>query len=273
MDYALNPYGGCEHGCIYCYAPGHTRSDPATWRVVRVKRNIADRLARELPFADGVIGIGTVTDPYQAAEGRFRLTRSCLEILAERGREIHMHTKSDLVLRDLDVLEGMRATVGITFTAVDDRGSRMPEPGAPLPGARLRALRRLVDAGVDCYALVAPVMSTARGSEGAIMDALASSGVRRAMIDPLNLRLVDTARLDRMGITPCPECESAMADAARERGIRVVRRRTRPRGTTQRFEPETGRLGKVLIEGLNYRTPRNIGGILCTGTVTSPSSF
>lgn len=228
MDYALNPYGGCEHGCIYCYAPGHTRSDPATWRVVRVKRNVADRLARELPFAEGVIGIGTVTDPYQAAEGRFRLTRSCLEILSARGREVHMHTKSDLVLRDLDLLAGMRATVAVTFTSVDDRVSRMTEPGAPLPGARLRALRGLVDAGVDCYALVAPVMSTVRGTEGAMMDALASAGVGRAMIDPLNLRLVDTTRLDRMGITPCPDCESALADAARDRGIRVFRRSGHP---------------------------------------------
>ena len=157
LDYALNPYTGCEHGCVYCYAPGVTHNDLRTWRVVRVKRNIPERLARELPAVDGVIGVGTVTDPYQYAERKFRLTQMCLEILHDRNRRVHIHTKSDLVVRDLDLLRDMDARVGITITNIDDRISKMTEPGAPLPGARLSALRELVEAGVDCYALIAPV--------------------------------------------------------------------------------------------------------------------
>ena len=219
MDYALNPYGGCEHGCIYCYAPGHTHSDLAEWRVVRVKRNVIDRLSRELPFADGIIGIGTVTDPYQAAEGRFRLTRGCLEVLASRGRRVHIHTKSDLILRDIDILSGMDCVVGITFTGVDPKVSKMTEPGAPLPEARLRAISGLMDGGVRTYALIAPTMSIAEGREAEIVDALRSTGVRRVYVEPLNLRLVDTTRLDRMGITPSPKAVAEIARLCREAGI------------------------------------------------------
>ena len=220
MDYALNPYGGCEHGCVYCYAPGYTHSELSGWRVVRVKRNVVERLARELPYVSGTVGIGSVTDPYQAAEGRFRLTRGCLELLSARGLPVHVHTKSDLVLRDLDLLSGMEAVVGVTVTGVDDRVSKMTEPGAPLPSARLRALRRLADAEVECYALVAPVMSTLEGREAELLDALLDAGVREVYQDSLNLRLVDTSRLDRMGIRPSPLAEAELRRLCEAAGVR-----------------------------------------------------
>ncbi|MDO5861296.1 MAG: radical SAM protein [Thermoplasmata archaeon] len=223
MDYAVNPYGGCEHGCIYCYAPGHTHSELSEWRVVRVKRNVVDRLAKELPYVQGTVGLGTVTDPYQAAERRFRLTRGCLELLASRGMCVHIHTKSDLVLRDLDLLRDMDAVVGMTITTVDDRISKMTEPGAPLPRARLQTLERLVEEGVDAYALVAPVMSTLEGLEGDLMDALRETGVSEVYMDSLNLRLVDTTRLDRMGIRPSPEAESILDSLCRDCGVKGTR--------------------------------------------------
>lgn len=222
MDYALNPYGGCEHGCIYCYAPGHTHSDLSTWRVVRVKRNIADRLVRELPFAEGVIGIGSVTDPYQAAERRFLLTKRCLEVLSSKCRSVHIHTKSDLIVRDLDLLSGMDCVVGMTITTADDRISMMTEPGAPLPGARFDALAELVDAGIRSYVLVAPVMSTLEGREEELADRLKEAGVEAVFYDHLNLRLVDPTRLERMGIRPSPEAERKFRDACLSRGLDIV---------------------------------------------------
>lgn len=221
IDYALNPYGGCEHGCIYCYAPGTTHTDPSQWRVVRVKRNIPERLARELPAVEGTIGIGTVTDPYQYAERKFRLTQMCLEVLSARGRRVHIHTKSDLVLRDLDLLSGMDVRIGITITNIDDRVSKMTEPGAPLPGQRLRALEGLVDAGIDAYALVAPVMSTLDGREAELLEAIASTGARQVFHDPLNLRGVDTARLDRMGIGPSPGARARLQSLGSAMGLDV----------------------------------------------------
>ena len=168
--------------------------------MVRVKRNIPERLARELPAVEGVIGIGTVTDPYQYAERKFRLTQMCLEVLASRRRRVHIHTKSDLIIRDIDPLGDMDSRVGITITNIDDRISKMTEPGAPLPGARLSALKALTDAGIDCYALIAPTMSTLEGREMELMEAIASTGARVVFHDPLNIRNVDTTRLDRMGI-------------------------------------------------------------------------
>ena len=219
MDYALNPYGGCEHGCIYCYAPGHTHSDLDTWRVVRVKRNIVERLSRELPYVDGTIGIGTVTDPYQAAEGRFRLTRGCLEVLSEKCRKIHIHTKSDLILRDADILSGMDCIVGITVTSTDDRISKITEPGAPLPSNRLRAIESLIDSGIRTYALVAPVMSSLEGREADLVDALKATGVEYVMHDPLNMTLVYPDRMARMGIGASSKADLELSRLLRMNGM------------------------------------------------------
>lgn len=219
MDYALNPYGGCEHGCIYCYAPMHTHTDPAVWRVVRVKRNIVDRLSRELPYVEGIIGIGTVTDPYQGAERRFMLTRRCLEILSRDERSIHIITKSDLVLRDLDLLKDMDCVVGVTVTNVDERASKITEPGAPLPPRRIEALRRLIDSGINAYALVAPVLSTLSGHEQELVDRLKEAGVRTILHDPLNMKLIDPSRMNRMRIGASPSSEAKLSRICRAQGI------------------------------------------------------
>ncbi len=122
IDYALNPYGGCEHGCVYCYAPEVTHQPWEGWRVVRVKYDIPERLQKELPGLSGTVGIGTVTDPYQGAEARFRLTRRCLGILRDTDFPVRIHTKSPLILRDLDILEGMDPHIEVTVTTVDRRG-------------------------------------------------------------------------------------------------------------------------------------------------------
>lgn len=221
IDYALNPYGGCEHGCIYCYATGYTHSEPDTWRVVRVRRNIAERLAKELPNVSGTIGIGTSTDPYQYAEKRFMLTRSCLEVLRNRGFRYKIHTKSDLVVRDIDILSDMEGTVSMTVTTLDDRISRMTEPGAPLPSARIDAVTKLVDAGIDTVALIAPVMSTLNGHEEEMIRALKGTGIKIATCDPLSLRYVDSTRLDRMGIHPSPESSSSLITWGKRLGLDV----------------------------------------------------
>lgn len=190
--------------------------------MVRVKRNIPERLARELPAVEGVIGIGTVTDPYQYAERKFRLTQMCLEVLASRRRRVHIHTKSDLIIRDIDILGDMDSRVGITITNIDDRISKMTEPGAPLPGARLSALKALTDAGIDCYALIAPTMSTLEGREMELMEAIACTGARVVFHDPLNIRNVDTTRLDRMGISASQRARDRLTQAGTELGLTVL---------------------------------------------------
>lgn len=200
IDYALNPYGGCEHGCVYCYAPELTHSEWDTWRIVKVKTNTASRLAKELPNIEGVVGIGTTTDPYQQAESRFMLTRACLAKLKERNMRIHLHTKSDLVLRDLDILKQLKGDVAVTITSIDDRISKRIEPGAPLPERRLGALKELTDAGLDTYALVGPVLDVLEGSEREFAEAVASTGTKRMYIDRLNQRPLLNIRMDKISI-------------------------------------------------------------------------
>ena len=201
MDYALNPYSGCEHGCVYCYAPEVTHSEWSTWRVVRVKTNIVERMSKELPYVEGVIGIGTVTDPYQSVEKKFELTKACLEKLQKEDRRIHLHTKSDLILRDIDLLKRMKGVIALTITGIDDRYSKMTEPGAPLPSRRLEALRVLTDEGLDTYALIGPVLSHLNGKEDEFSNAVAGTGVKKVYIDKLNGRPLLSARLARMNIT------------------------------------------------------------------------
>ena len=221
MNYNLNPYGGCEHGCVYCYAPEVTHTDWREWRVVKVKSNIVERLAKELPGLSGTIGIGTVTDPYQAAERRFRLTRSCLEFLQDKGHPIHLHTKSDLILRDIDLISGFEGQVAVTLTGIDDRISKITEPGAPLPEARFRALTEMTEAGINTYALIAPVMAHLEGHEREFCERVIATGVKRAALDPLNLRPQMSVRLERMGIRGSTDALETIRLLLREGGVEV----------------------------------------------------
>ena len=221
MNYNLNPYGGCEHGCVYCYAPEVTHTDWKEWRVVKVKSNIVERLAKELPGLSGTIGIGTVTDPYQAAERRFRLTRSCLEFLQDKGHPIHLHTKSDLILRDIDLISRFEGQVAVTLTGTDERMSKITEPGAPLPEARFRALREMTEAGINTYALIAPVMAHLEGHEREFCDRVIETGVKRAALDPLNLRPQMAVRLEKMNIRGSSSALENIRRMLREGGVEV----------------------------------------------------
>ena len=162
-DYCINPYVGCAHGCSYCYATfmkrfsGHAE---AWGTFVDVKVNASYLLARQLRrVRPGTIVLSSVTDPYQPVEAHYKLTRSCLEALAPYPVEVHVLTKSPLVLRDVDVLKNLRnVSVGITITTDDDRVRRLFEPKAPPIGRRLHALKELHEHGISTYAFVGPLL-------------------------------------------------------------------------------------------------------------------
>ena len=188
---------------------------------MKVRSNIPDRLSKELSGLEGTIGIGTVTDPYQYAEKRFRLTLKCLEILKERNFRIHLHTKSDLILRDIDLISGMKGEVGITITTIIEKYSKITEPGAPLPKQRLETLKRLCDKGVDAYALIGPVLNHLEGTEEKFVDAIVSTGVKRVYIDSLNSRPYLTARLSRMNIRGSDKSKEKIRKLASDAGLDV----------------------------------------------------
>src|SRR5271170_6031823 len=167
--WTINPYRGCEFGCVYCYAR-YTHDflelrDPMDFeRKIFVKRMAAEVLARTLsrtPIGTDAIAIGTATDPYQPAERKFRLTRSMLEVFAQLGGvSLSITTKSSLITRDLDLLRAINArsqlSVNFSIITLDRRLQRILEPRAPRPALRLRALAELAAAGIRCNVLVMP---------------------------------------------------------------------------------------------------------------------
>jgi DNA repair photolyase len=170
FKWSLNPYMGCAHRCTFCYVRGFERradrpSGEAYGRSVRVKVNVADVLRRELAcrsWKREVVAVGAATDPYQPAEGRYRITRGCLEAFAEARSPFSLITRGPLVVRDVDVLKraAPRAEVDVTFSVptLDAEIWRRTEPGTAPPRQRLRALRTLIDAGIDASVGIAPIL-------------------------------------------------------------------------------------------------------------------
>ncbi len=158
--YALNPYIGCEHACVYCYSPDILHISRKEWRNVKIKRNLPNVLAKELRNLEhGTVGIGTVTDPYQPLEKRYGVTRRCLEQMLRTQFPITIQTKSDLILRDLDLLKKFEdVDVGITITTIDERARTVFEPGAPPVDKRIEALNELVSRGIETWVFIGPVL-------------------------------------------------------------------------------------------------------------------
>src|SRR6059036_2025328 len=170
FKWSLNPYMGCAHRCTFCYVRGFERradrpAGEAYGRSVRVKVNVAEVLRRELgrkSWQREVVAIGAATDPYQPAEGRYRLTRACLEVFADARSPFSIITRGPMIVRDLDVLRraATRASVAVTFSVptLDHEIWRRTEPGTAPPRQRLRALKQLVDAGIAASVGMAPIL-------------------------------------------------------------------------------------------------------------------
>jgi len=170
FDWSLNPYMGCVHRCTFCYVRAFERradrpSDDRYGTSIRVKVNVAEVLRRELArpsWARECVAIGAATDPYQPAEGHYRLTRACIEALAEARNAFSIITRGPMIVRDVDVLveAARRASVSVTFSipTLDEDVWRRTEPSTAHPRQRLRAVARLVEAGIKTGVGMAPVL-------------------------------------------------------------------------------------------------------------------
>jgi DNA repair photolyase len=184
LDYALNPYVGCQHDCLYCYAPYVTKRPRVEWTTVLARTDLPQALAKEIKGKKGTIGLGTVTDPYQEAERHLLITRRCLMEIVPHGLSVSVLTKSDLILRDVDLFKELKGEVGITVTSVNDDISRMMEPGAPLPGRRVEALRKMADEGLNAYALIGPLLPLLTERDvNEMVETLSSTGIKWVMLD------------------------------------------------------------------------------------------
>ena len=200
FDRSINAYRGCEHGCIYCFArPTHAFHDLSPGidfeTKLFAKPDAPALLRAELSrpsYKVGPIAMGTNTDPYQPIERNWKITRQCIEILADTGHPLMITTKSDRVTRDLDLLGPMAAlglvSVMVSITSLDPKIAMTLEPRAPAPAKRLAAVRALSDAGVPVHVSIAPLIPAITDHETeAILAAAAEAGARVASFIPVRL--------------------------------------------------------------------------------------
>ncbi len=199
FDRALNPYRGCEHGCIYCYArPTHSylHLSPGLDFETRLvaKGNIAQVLRQELGrrgYRPGVIALGSATDAYQPVERELRLTRAVLEVLRETSHPVSLVTKSAGVERDIDLLAPMAreglVSVFVTVTTLDPVLARQLEPRAAAPHRRLRTIRTLAEAGIPVGVSLAPQIPFLNDDMEQVLEAAAEAGARHAFYQALRL--------------------------------------------------------------------------------------
>ncbi len=200
--WSLNPYTGCVHRCTFCYVRGFELragrpSDGRYGTNVRVKVGIVEQLRRELArrtTQEGV-AIGTATDPYQPAEGRYQLTRGCIREFARARTPINIITRGPMVVRDVDVLQDAArhadVEVHVSVPTVDRELWRATEPGTAPPHQRFRAMRTLVDAGIKCGVALAPLLpelSDRPESIRAVLEQARDAGACHAWMNVLNLR-------------------------------------------------------------------------------------
>lgn len=193
FDRSINPYRGCEHGCVYCFArPTHAYLGLSPGldfeSKLFMKPDAPALLERELSapgYEPRTMAIGTNTDPYQPIEKKYEIMRRILEVLERAGHPVGIVTKSALVTRDIDILSRMAkrnlVRVAISVTTLDQKLARSMEPRAATPPRRLEALRQLSEAGIPTTALVAPIIPAINDMDiERILDAVAAAGVKNA---------------------------------------------------------------------------------------------
>ena len=221
VDYAINPYIGCGHGCVYCYARFMTRwyHQGERWgSFVDVKKNAAECLRREAPRKPaGTVLFSSVTDPYQPVERKFKATRCLLEILRDHPFPVEILTKSSLVQRDLDIITEIdEAEIGLTVTFWNDETRRIFEPGASPTQERIETLALFSDAGIPTYAFLGPLIPyLCEEDMDLLLNSLADK-VNRILVDRLNIKAGNWGRIKGTLERHYPDQLSVIREASKE---------------------------------------------------------
>ncbi len=225
LTYSLNPYVGCEHGCAYCYSPSVLRDKQLSDRwgeVVRAKSNIAEVLAHEVEHKQkAVVGVSTVTDPYQPIEAKLELTRKCLQTLAKRDFPVSIQTKSSLVARDADIIKPGNFELGMTLTTMDCELAALLEPGASSPDARAQVIEEFSKSGVETWIFLGPIIPRINDDEEglkAIIKLAARTG-SKIIYDRLNLKQWVMDRLGPKLELRSPGLSRQLPEIIREQGV------------------------------------------------------
>lgn len=278
--WSLNPYMGCAHRCTFCYVRTfeHRADRPSDHRYgqsVRVKTNVVDVLRRELArpsWTREFVLMGAATDPYQPVEGRFLLTRGCIEAFAARGSPFSIITRGPLVVRDRDVLQDAsrraKVSVSLSVPTLDLRVWRVTEPGTAPPRQRLRAVRMLAEAGLRVEVALAPILPGLSDRPELLRDAVQAAreaGAAKLWTTLLYLRPGTREHFLETLAEVWPEEASRMAklyegraylakDLVREHSAAIARLdREHPRGPgwPKPIEPEPPRFAEQLGLGLD----------------------
>jgi len=192
LDYSLNPYRGCEHNCAYCYVPNVLKIDREKWgSFVDVKTNIPNVLSKEIRKKEkGVVGISTVTDSYQPIEKKYKLTRFCLEQLLIHDYPICIHTKSDLVLRDKDMIARFsNSELMISIGTLNDSERKILEPNSSSVDKRLKIFEYFKNTDVKKGVFFGPLYPTIKKNDLKIFfDKISGYNVSELLIDNFNIR-------------------------------------------------------------------------------------
>lgn len=189
----FNPYTGCDHCCIYCYASSYI---PRFFHC-RAKANVVSQLKSESVNLKGeVISISNSSDPYPTIEEHEKLTRRCLEVLSEVNCRIQIITKSTLVVRDVDLLKKVPSMVALTITTIDDGIAKVLEPNAPPPSARIKAAEKLIEAGIPVAARVDPIIPYVNDETENLIEELACIGVKQITCSTYKVKADNWQRLN-----------------------------------------------------------------------------
>lgn len=236
-DWCINPYGGCSHACVYCYASFMERFRPhdTPWGTyVDIKEDIASVLAKQLRRPkQGTVMLSSVTDAWQPVEKEAQVTRACLKVLLDSDLKLSILTKSDLILRDMDLLARFktlfgewRVSVGFSIPVLSDRMAAVLEPGAASPSRRLDALEKLNAKGIPTWVFIAPVLPVLADDPGDIQritELARLAGTADVVTDPLNPYPAALAGLSRAVHAHFPELEArwraAMERLRKGRGL------------------------------------------------------
>jgi DNA repair photolyase len=189
----LNPYDGCDHGCVYCYA---TRYGKAEFSKCTPKKNLVQRLKSEAHKVNGeTVAIALSSDPYPTIEAKEGATRTCIEVLTKQSCRIQIVTKSNLVVRDLDLLRKVPSVVLFSITTDDDGLAKKIEPNAPLPSERLRAVEKVVQGGVPVAVRIDPVIPFVNEKQDGLIETLATLGVKHIISSTYKVKADNWQRL------------------------------------------------------------------------------
>ena len=243
----FNPYTGCDHGCVYCYAQSYI----PRFEECRPKRNLIKRLQREVAKLGGeTISLANSSDPYPRLEKENRLTRSCLQVLANGNCRIQIVTKSALVARDVDILKETKATVAVTITTEKVDVANILEPSAPSPTERLKTVEVLAQKGIPVSVRIDPIIPFVNQGCGELVDTIASLGVKHVTASTYKARSRDWRRFAEV----MPEAAVRLKPLYLSQGERASGGVLLPRGIRIKLLSDVRRL--VLQSGMKFAVCR-----------------